>query len=546
MAAKRGGASGISAEGRAGVRDAPRGAGPAEEATGAFLSSMSHELRTPLNAILGYSEMLREEARSEGLPIAADLDRIHAAGRQLLALVEDVLDLARIEAGRTELAPEPFDVAELVREVAEAAEPAARKGRNRLEVVCPPTVGELCADPARVRQSLFALLSNACRFTEDGLVRLRVAGHGTGASSGVTFEVSDTGPGMSPEELSGLFRPFAQVDGSPSRRHGGPGLGLALARRLCRLMGGDVSVTSEPGRGSVFTIELPRRSAEPRSRPGPGSPPQRSSAVEAPLVLVIDDDPAVRGLLAASLAREGCRVAEAESAEEGLALAFRLSPALITLDALLPGVDGWAVLSALKADPDTAGIPVVMASMAPALDAGFVLGPTELVTRPIDRARLRRVVAEVPGLPGAALVAVPDASSRSLSRRILAERGWTALEAEDGRGALAALAAARPRLVLLDPALPELDALELLVRLRRPGAGPGVRVVVVSDREPTAATRKRLAGAVERILVRGGVTPSQLLEVVRESAARSLDTRSGPPGPDPTAAGDAEPAGGRQ
>jgi signal transduction histidine kinase/HAMP domain-containing protein len=229
-----------------------------------FLASMSHELRTPLNAIIGYSEMLQEEAADLDQPsLLPDLQKINAAGKHLLELINGVLDLSKIEAGRMDLYLEEFSVAKLVDDVAAVIRPLADRNGNRLEVRCEPGVGEMRADLTKVRQALFNLLSNGCKFTDHGTVSLDVRREADGGPATVFFVVTDTGIGMSPEQMGRLFQSFSQAEASTRRRYGGTGLGLALSRRLCRLMGGDVTVASEPGRGSTFTIHLPAEVLEP-------------------------------------------------------------------------------------------------------------------------------------------------------------------------------------------------------------------------------------------------------------------------------------------
>jgi signal transduction histidine kinase len=242
---------------------------------------MSHELRTPLNAIIGYSEMLQEEAQDlDQKGFIPDLEKIHGAGKHLLGLINDVLDLSKIEAGKMTLYLEDFDVAKLVREVAATVQPLITKNGNRLEVECPSDLGTMHADVTKVRQTLFNLLSNASKFTEKGVIRLSVGqasrlsltssfspstGDRRDACPTLEFRVSDTGIGMTPEQLGRLFQAFEQADSSTSKKYGGTGLGLAISRKFCRLMGGDITVSSEAGKGSTFTVTLPAQAPEPKT-----------------------------------------------------------------------------------------------------------------------------------------------------------------------------------------------------------------------------------------------------------------------------------------
>jgi signal transduction histidine kinase len=240
------------------LRVAKEAAEQASQAKSTFLANMSHELRTPLNAIIGYSEILGEEATDLGqASLLPDLERIRGAGKHLLALIDGILDLSKIDAGRMQLHEETFDAAALVADTAGTIQPLLERGHNTLEVRVDPTLRHMHADPLRVRQTLFNLLSNACKFTERGTITLEARREGRGASAQAVFVVRDTGIGMTPEVVATLFRPFTQADASTTRRYGGTGLGLAISREFCRLMGGEVSVTSEPGRGSAFTVRLP-------------------------------------------------------------------------------------------------------------------------------------------------------------------------------------------------------------------------------------------------------------------------------------------------
>ena len=382
---------------------ARREAEAANSAKSQFLASMSHELRTPLNAIIGYSEMLQEEVADLGqTALAPDLEKIHTAGRHLLALINDILDLSKIEAGKTELFLETFEAGAMLRDVTTTVQPLVAKNGNRLVVEEGAGLGTMRADLTKVRQVLLNLLSNACKFTERGTVTLAAAreappaGDGApGAGDWLVFRVSDSGIGMTPEQLAKLFEAFAQAEASTARRYGGTGLGLAISRRFCQLMGGDITVTSRPGEGSTFTVRLPATVAEKAAEP-PAAPRAADAGTGAAgTVLVVDDDPAARRLLAHHLTREGFRVEEAADGDAALRRAREGRPDVITLDVLMPGMDGWAVLTALKADPEVAAIPVVMLSVVDEKHIGFALGAADYLTKPIAREQLVAVLKKV-------------------------------------------------------------------------------------------------------------------------------------------------------
>gem|GEM_PF-144445 len=488
-----------------------------------FLANMSHELRTPLNAIIGYSEMLQEDAADLGAEqFAGDLEKINAAGKHLLELINAVLDLSKIEAGKMDLYLETFDVPGLVRDIAAVIQPLAAKNGNRLEIRCPDEVGRMHADVTKVRQALFNLLSNACKFTEQGTVALGVAREARDGDETIVFSVSDTGIGMTPAQLARLFEAFSQADAATTRKYGGTGLGLALSRRLCRMMGGDVTAESEAGHGSVFTIRLP---AHVTGAPRDAVPAADAVAGrEAGTVLVIDDEATVRDLMQRFLTKEGFRVVTAAGGEDGVRRAREIRPDAITLDVMMPGMDGWAVLSALKGDAALADIPVVMLTIVDDRNLGYALGAAEYLTKPIDRQRvvsvLRKYRRDLP-----VLVVDDDATLRQLLRRILEPEGYTVVEAENGRVALERARGASPGLVLLDLMMPEMDGFEFVAEFRRHEGWRPIPIVVITARDLSREDRDRLHGSVQRILQKGAHDRDALLAEVRELVATSVGRR---------------------
>jgi CheY-like chemotaxis protein len=486
---------------------------------------MSHELRTPLNAIIGYSEMLQEDAADLGAEqFTDDLKKINAAGKHLLELINAVLDLSKIEAGKMELYLESFDVAGLVRDIAAVIQPLAAKNANRLEVHCPDAIGTMRADLTKVRQALFNLLSNACKFTDRGTISLAVARQVIDAQDWMVFSVSDTGIGMTPEQITRLFEVFSQADAATTRKYGGTGLGLALSRRLCRMMGGDVTVESEAGRGSTFTIRLPAVVAEAVEVPAAPAPAADRVTPGVGTVLVIDDEAAVRDLMQRFLTKEGFRVVTASGGEEGLRLARELRPDAITLDVMMPGLDGWAVLSALKADPEVADIPVVMLTIVDDKNLGYALGASDYLTKPIDRDRLVTVLKQH-RRDRPVLVVDDDAGLRQLLRRVLEPEGYAVVEAENGRVALERLRDVSPSVVLLDLMMPEMDGFEFVAEFRRHEPWRAIPIVVITARDLSHDDRERLNGYVQKILQKGALGRDQLLAEVRELVATSVARR---------------------
>jgi len=481
----------------------------AEEANrtkSAFLANMSHELRTPMNAIIGYSEMLIEEAEElSPEEMIGDLKKIHGAGKHLLGLINDVLDISKIEAGKMTIFMETFDLATVVREVGSTVAPLLAPNENTLEIDCPDDIGPLHADLTKLRQTLFNLLSNAAKFTHHGKITLRVRR----ANKRITFSVSDTGIGMKPEQMEKLFKAFTQADASTSRKYGGTGLGLAISKRFCGMMGGDLTAESTFGEGSTFTAWLPERvEGETPAVLGPVDTedeeplPQRGGG---PLVLVVEDDPMARELLERVLGREGYVVESASSGKEALQKARQLRPNLITLDVMMPSMDGLTVLSLLKADHATRNIPVVMISMADDKSLGLSLGAADYLAKPVDRNRLLEVLQRhVSNTSGGREVLVVDdlAENRGLLRHILEKEGWHVSEAIHGGDALEILKHRSFNLILLDLMMPEVDGFAFLTRFRASGENATTPVIVVTakdlTREECARLRSSLVNVVER------------------------------------------------
>jgi signal transduction histidine kinase/DNA-binding response OmpR family regulator len=488
-----------------------------------FLANMSHELRTPLNAIIGYSEMLEEEAQERGMgELAPDLGKIHAAGKHLLALINDVLDLSKIEAGKMELFLEDFEIKSLVQDVESTIRTLVEKNHNLLEVSCPADVGLLHADLTRVRQILYNLLSNAAKFTQEGRVALEVKALRIQGEPWIEFAVADTGIGLAPEQQRRLFQSFSQADPSTSRKYGGTGLGLVISRRFAQMMGGDIHLWSELGRGSTFTVRLPRNAGSARasiSSPSLVVPALEPPPRAAPLVLLVDDDKATREVLSRGLEKEGFRLLVASSGEEALRLARERKPDVISLDVLMPGMDGWTVLRSLKADPLTAPIPVVMVSMLDDRDVGHALGASDYLTKPFDRQRLVSALRRYrrDGTQRPVLVVEDDAPTRDVIKRALERDGWAVSEAENGRRGLTSVARNVPDVIVLDLMMPEMDGFQFVAELRRSESGRRIPIVVVTAKEITDEDQRRLNGQVRRVLHKGSFSREELSAELRRA-----------------------------
>jgi signal transduction histidine kinase/CheY-like chemotaxis protein len=505
------------------TQELERARGDAETANRAkstFLANMSHELRTPLNAIIGYSEMIAEDMQDEGQQEhVPDLNKINNAGRHLLALINDVLDLSKIEAGRMDLYLEHFEVEPLLTEVVETARPLVGKNSNQFVTNFEPNLGAGRADITKVRQALFNLLSNAAKFTENGTITLAARRDSGEKGELLIFSVADTGIGIPPEKLESIFEEFAQAEDHTTRNYGGTGLGLSISRRFAQMMGGDISLESVVGEGSTFTLSVPV-SVEAIADPEASSDERAQLSVADHPVLIIDDNADSRDVLRRTLEEDGHAVATAPGGEEGLARARELSPSLILLDVMMPGMDGWAVLRQLKSDPALEAIPVAMVTVVDDKRMGFSLGAAEYLTKPVDRGRLVEIAnALTSGVQGHALVVEDDDAARQVIVRALTSAGWKVSEAADGQAGLERVAEHCPDLILLDLMMPVMHGFEFMERLRENEATRDVPVVVLTAKELSASEREFLAGHAQRVVQKSGEGASALLPLVRRTVA---------------------------
>lgn len=517
------------------LRVAKDNAEAANKTKSTFLANMSHELRTPLNAIIGYSELMLEEAIDQNEETnLSDLLKIQSAGKHLLALINDILDLSKIEAGKMEFNLESFDVFQMIKDVATTVRPLAEKNNNALKIECAKNVGDMVCDLTKVRQALLNLLSNACKFTENGTITLSVLR--SKEQDQLEFSVSDQGIGMSPEQVDKVFDAFTQADSSTTRNYGGTGLGLSITKVFCTQLSGDIHCASTLGEGSTFTIRIPRICRDPSTdllretgffEDNPNSDPN------APLVLLIDDDPTVHDLLGRRLRREGYRVLASIKGDEALELARKSQPDAITLDVFMPEIDGWAVLSKLKDDPDLANIPVIMLTFAEDRTRGLSLGASEYLGKPIDTVELLSALKEhCPTLPAPRMLVVEDeAATRELICRVLGKEGWQIEQAVNGLDALQHLSASLPDVILLDLMMPKMDGFEFLARMRKNSDWKDIPVIVVTAKTLSNDDRARLSGLVETLISKNGDEIETILNqlndiLVKHRPASAGETKS--------------------
>ena len=503
----------------------------ASQAKSDFLANMSHELRTPLNAIIGYSEILLEESGELVRPeLRPDLEKIRRAGKHLLRLINDILDLSKIEAGKMDIFLESFDVLGLLADVRATVNPLMAKNGNTFEVCCGPDLGTMQSDQTKLRQNLFNLLSNASKFTKDGRITLAV--HRLVREDGadwLDFCVSDTGIGMTSEQKARLFQAFTQADASISRTYGGTGLGLAITKHFARMLGGDVMVDSEFGKGSAFTIMVP--AVCPKATPESMQPAVAERNVSG-TVLVVDDERAARDVLGKALTQEGYRVVTATGGQDGLRLARQEKPDAIILDVIMPDLDGWTVLRSLKTDAELCDIPVILVTVLSDRDMGLALGAAEHLTKPIDSKELLQLLARVQRSASApdVLIVDDDRSTRDVLRRALVKEGWSVREAASGAEGLQQLAETKPAIMLLDLMMSEMDGFEVLRAVRQDAAWRDIPVVIVTSKDLSRDELEWLRGHAMDVFQKGAYGRAELIAVVRAmvEAARRAPSRPVP------------------
>ena len=487
-----------------------------------FLANVSHELRTPLSAIIGFSQILLDGIDGQmSEEQQQDILQVNKSGQSLLALINQILDLSKIEAGKMELSLERVELPVLISAVLDSISPLAQEKGLRIDTRFPPGLPAVEGDAARLKQILINLLSNAVKFTDRG--RIEVIAQPSGRM--VRIAVKDTGIGISREAQKLIFDEFVQGDGSSTRRHGGTGLGLSIVRKLVEMHGGAITVISEPGMGSTFTFTVPAWATgqgtatplqpRPLRRPNQGLP--------GTAILVVDDDPSVRQLISRHLEQEGWKTVQASNATDALQLARESRPMLITLDIMMPDASGWWVLEKLKEDPQTAGIPVLVVTIVEDQRLVFALGASDYLGKPYDRgALIAKIHRLLPRLEGKRVLVVDDdAEARTMLAKILNEERADVVLATGGDEAMSLIAQAPPDLVLLDLMMPGMSGFEMVARLRAQPAGASIPVMIVSAKELTAEDVLTLNGHVQRFVAKGSIEPEGLTNAVRQLLGQS-------------------------
>jgi len=535
----------------------------ANKAKSDFLASMSHELRTPLNSVIGFTNILlkNKDAHLNEKDVGY-LQRVLSNGKHLLELINEVLDLAKIEAGRMDLIIEQVDLGKLVVETVQQLEGQAKVKEGAVALVAdvPPELNTVETDSAKLKQVIINLVGNALKFTHEGSVTVRLD-VGSDGRTPVAIAVVDTGIGIPEDRLNAIFEAFQQAEAGTSRKYGGTGLGLAISRSICLLMGYDLIVESDVGKGSTFSIVMGERAkkvtwaqqaeAEPAAAvaaapSGEGAPAAVEAAGAAAAgaatargapapprlrdfkVLIIDDEKDSRDLMAHYLEDFGCRVYTATNGEQGLAVAREFRPDLITLDLMMPGMTGWEVLKVLKADRELRQIPVVVVSIVAAEGRGRLLGAVDLITKPFEREDLLRVLWRnlVRKRGGRILVVDDEAAARAMLNQFLSSLGLEVVEAADGQEALEAIRMEAPDAVLLDLVMPVMDGMTFLKRLRANPLHSGLPVIVLTAKELGRADDKELADIASGVVHKG----DNMADDLREALGSMFTLTSAPGG----------------
>ena len=487
--------------------------------TSRFFANMSHELRTPLNAILGYGEMLAEDCEDLGYDdLLPDLKKITSAGTHLLSLINNILDISKIESGKMELYITSFEIEDVVDVIKDISAPLVSKNNNAFQCNIQDGIGAMRQDETKLRQCLSNLLSNAAKFTEAGTVTLEVDASLEKEIEMVSFKVIDTGEGMSEEGVGKVFEVYTQAERSTSAKHGGTGLGLPLSREMAQMMGGDITLTSELGVGSVFTLKLPRDC--PQDEHEVSDSVLEGIDDDEKLVVLIDDDVTMHDLIKRTLNKIGLTLVGATDSEKGMQMVRETKPKLLLLDVLMPGRDGWSILRECKSDPELKDMPVIMVSQLNQDTLANSLGADDYITKPIDRELFLKTIKNILGDGDTdnnkILIIDDDENTRDLLSRMLKEGGWVPKTAKDGKEGLDQLGE-DPALIVLDLEMPRMDGFEFLNQyvetVKEEDRCP---ILVYSGKDLTDVQKELLENNVEGLVRKDEVSMDELSAIVKE------------------------------
>ena len=485
-----------------------------------FFANMSHELRTPLNAILGYGEMLEEDCEDLGYDdLLPDLRKITSAGSHLLSLINNILDISKIEAGRMELYLTNFDIESMIDTIKDVTGPLSIKNENNFVVNITDNIGKMNQDETKIRQCLTNFLSNSFKFTSKGNVELKVDTFILNETEMIRFAVIDDGEGMSEEGLSKVFKEYEQAERSTSAKHGGTGLGLPITKKLAEMMGGDVEVMSELGKGSQFTLYVPRYSPEQEDLDIELIDFDKLTEQEK-IIVLIDDDVDMHELIRRTVTKIGLTLVGATDGEKGMQIVREVKPKLLLLDVLMPGRDGWSILKECKTDPDLKDMSIIMVSQMEQDKLSKSLGADDYMTKPINRElfleRVKNLMINSSSNNGKVLIVDDDKDTREILSRILDDNGWISITAKDGKDGLEKLKE-NPSLIVLDLEMPRMDGFEFLdeymntysINERKP-------ILVYSGKDLSEVQIDQLNKNVAALIKKDEVSMQELSNVVKD------------------------------
>ena len=495
--------------------ESQKAAEAANEAKSTFLANMSHELRTPLNAIIGYSEMLIEDAEDENEDFIPDLDKINSSGKHLLGLINDILDLSKVESGKMELFIEEFNLRKVANEIEDTIKPLVNKNKNDFTLEFNSIVKVMSADITKIRQVLLNLLSNASKFTKEGKITLTI-NDSNKKDDMIDFIVSDSGIGMTPAQVDKVFQPFTQADEKTTRKFGGTGLGLTITKMFAEMMGGDIYLESKEGEGTTFTVSIPRVVNDEKK---PEEISRNKEKAKAGLkILVIDDDKNAQEMMKRFLEKQNYEVIQAMNGKEGVELALNHFPDVITLDVMMPEMDGWDVLSELQNNDKTKNIPVIMITMANEPDKGYTLGATDYLTKPVNWDKLVGILNSHKIMTNSqtVLIVEDDSITQEMLKKSLENNNYKVKVANNGKEGLEYVKASKPGLIILDLMMPEMDGFEFAEKLRENKEWIDIPVVVVTAKDLTKKDHERLKGNVEAIMQKGSYKKDDLMTEIND------------------------------